>query len=146
MLELSPAEACRRAAAGTLRDPDTGELVPPFAYNTGTANVRKRRARRMAESRARAELPALAQLAGAAQELAGVAHELAAKAARKHRSGKLTPAELADTARALRETHRAILPLLTPANTSSPEPAEPPREQSTADPELATWAADAAQT
>jgi hypothetical protein len=150
MLHSSPADACRRAAAGTLEDPDTGAPLPAFTYNTATANVRKRRSRRAAESRARAELPAIAQLQGAATELAGIAHELAAKAARKHRAGRLTAAELRDTAAALRETHRAVLPLLAPASSSSREekPAEeesrPAPVPAIADPEVASWAEDAA--
>lgn len=148
MKDASPADACRRAAAGALEDPATGERLPAFTYVLSTANVRKRRSRRQEEARARAELPAIAQLHGAAEQLAGIAHELAAKAARKHRAGRLTAAELRDTASALRETHRAVLPLLTPASAPAAEPepddAPAPRAEPLQDPELQSWAVDAA--
>lgn len=148
MLELSPGEAVRRAAAGALEDPDTGERLPAFTYNRESAAARKRRAARAREHAERRELPAIAQLTSAAEVLAGVAHELAAKIERRRRSGRLTPAELADAARALRETHRAVLPILQSSSTSSSAPGDagaPAEPSSPGDAELEQWAADAAQ-
>jgi hypothetical protein len=143
MLELSPGEACRRAAAGALEDPDApGARLPAFTYNRESAAARKRRASRAREAAERRELAPLAQLAKAAESLAGTAHEVAASVERRRRQGKLTPAELVDAARALRETHRAVVGILTtpaPANGNAAEPSSP------ADEEVAQWAADAAQ-
>jgi hypothetical protein len=147
MLELSPGEAVRRAAAGALEDPDTGERLPAFTYNRESAAARKRRAARAREHAERRELPAIAQLTRAAETLAGTAHEVAAAVERKRRRGKLTPAELADAARALRETHRAVVSILASSSSTSPTPAPdtPTEPPSPADDEVAQWAADAAQ-